>query len=120
MKNQTAIRERYLRDPLAIRLGGLAANLARVRSFADHPKHGAAVENLITESKFFIEWVAPEADTDTQAALAAMQVQLALWELSWSRLWPDPVQRAAMADQAQTWSDQVLEMSGLLTEEPHV
>ncbi|HRI55885.1 MAG TPA: hypothetical protein PK170_02165 [Anaerolineae bacterium] len=119
MKNPTAVRERYLRDPLPIRLGGLAANLARVSSFADNPRHGAAVESLITESKFFIEWAAPEADVETQAALAAIQVQLALWELRWSSIWPDPVQRAAIADQTQGWSDRVLALSGLLSEDTH-
>lgn len=116
MKNRVALRERYLRDPLSIRLGGLAANLARVSSFADHPKHGAVVESLVTESKFFIEWAAPEADLETQTALAAIQVQLALWELRWSRIWSDPAQRVAVAHQAQVWSDQVLAMSGLLSE----
>ena len=119
MKDLTAIRERFLRDPLPTRLGGLAANLARVSSFADHTKHGSAVESLIAESKYFIEWSAPEADLNAQAALAAMQVQLALWQLRWSTIWPDPIQRAAIVDQARAWSDQVLEMSGLLSEELH-
>lgn len=119
MKNQAAIRERYLRDPLPIRLGGLAANLARVKSFADHPQHGAAIESLLDESKYFIEWAAPEADVETQAALVSLQVQLALWQLNWPTIWPDPARRAAVANQAQAWSDQVLEMSGLLSEEFH-
>jgi hypothetical protein len=115
MKNQTLIRERYLRDPLPIRLGGLAANLARVRSFADHPRHGATIESLIDESKFFVEWAAPDADVETQAALVALQVQLALWQLNWPTIWPDPARRAVVAKQAQEWSDKVLEMSGLLS-----
>ena len=120
MKNQAAIRERYLRDPMPIRLGGLAANLARVKSFADHPKHEATIESLLDESKYFVEWAAPEADVETQAALVSLQVQLALWQLNWPTIWPDPVRRAAVANQAQAWSDQVLEMSGLLSEELHV
>ena len=33
MKDWTAIRERYLRDQLPIRLGGLAAHLSRIKSF---------------------------------------------------------------------------------------
>ena len=39
MKNLEAIQERYLRDPLPVRLGGLAANLARVESFSNHAEH---------------------------------------------------------------------------------
>ncbi len=119
MKDQDAVRERYNRDPLPLRLGGLAANLARVSSFADHPRHDSAVASLIDESKHFIEWAAPEADLSTQAALVTLQVQLALWQLRWSTIWSDPAQRAAMADQARVWSDHVLEMSGLLSEESH-
>ena len=55
MKDWKAIRERYLRDTLPLRLGGLAANLARIKSFSDHPDHYDVVENLLNESKFFIE-----------------------------------------------------------------
>ncbi|HSN76048.1 MAG TPA: hypothetical protein VL334_13310 [Anaerolineae bacterium] len=114
MKNQTHIQERYLRDPLPVKLGGLAANLARVKSFSGHPKHSATVESLIDESKYFVEWAAPEAEVETQAALAALQVQLALWQLRWPRIWADPAQRAMVANQAEQWSDQILAMSGLL------
>jgi hypothetical protein len=35
MKDWTTIRDRYLHDALPIRLGGLAANLARIKSFSD-------------------------------------------------------------------------------------
>ena len=114
MKNQAAIRERYLRDPQPVRLGGLAANLARVTSFSNHPKHSATVESLIDESKYFIEWAVPDAEADGQAELVLLQVQLARWQLNWSRIWADPTQRAMVASQAQKWSDQVLAMSGLL------
>lgn len=37
----------------------------------------------------------------------------------WSSIWPDPVQRAAIADQTQGWSDRVLALSGLLSEDTH-
>ncbi|WP_255512379.1 MULTISPECIES: hypothetical protein [unclassified Limnothrix] len=33
-------RDRYMRDSLAVRLGGIAANLARVKSFGKNPDHG--------------------------------------------------------------------------------
>lgn len=55
------IRERYLRDDHSTRLGGLAANLARVHSFASNRGHLQAVEDLIVESEHFIEWLAPSA-----------------------------------------------------------
>jgi hypothetical protein len=114
MRNWAAIRERYLRDSLPIRLGGLAANLARIKSFSDHPDHRNVIESLLDESKFFIEWTAPETGIDLQVELVALQLQLACWQRSWQDIWTDPLQRAAVGEQAQTWSERVLKRSGLL------
>ena len=113
MRDRTAIRERYLRDALPVRLGGLAANLARVKSFSDHPGHRDVVESLLDESKFFIEWTAPDAGLDVQAELVELQLQLARWQRTWATIWDDPVQRTAVAEHAGAWSERVLEMSGL-------
>ena len=68
-------RERYLRDQLSVRLGGLAANLARIRSFSDHPDHRDVVESLLEESKFFIEWTVPDAELDVQTVFVELQLQ---------------------------------------------
>lgn len=114
MKDWTAIRERYMRDDLPVRLGGLAANLSRIKSFAAHDASREAVESLIDESKFFIEWTAAQAENQTAAELAALQVQLARWQHNWARIWADPSQRAMIAEQSGNWSKRVLGMSGLL------
>lgn len=114
MRDQTAIRERYLRDPLSIRLGGLAANLARVESFSKHPDHREAVERLLDESKYFIEWAAPDASLDLQAELVELQRQLAQWQHGWKEIWADTAKRTTVAEQAGAWSKRVLERSGLL------
>lgn len=114
MRDWSAIRERYLRDALPVRLGGLAANLARVSSFADHPDHCGVVERLLEESKFFIEWTALEAGISSQAKLVDLQIQLAHWQHLWKRIWDDPGRRAGIAEEAGAWSQRVLEMSGLL------
>ena len=114
MKDRTAIRERYLRDELPARLGGLAANLARINSFSDHPDHREVVENLLDESKHFIEWTAPDAELALQAELVDLQLQLARWQHAWADIWTDPTQRRTVADQARTWSERVLKRSGLL------
>ena len=104
-----AIRERYLRDPLPIRLGGLAADLARIASFADDPRDQQAVVSLLEEGKYFAEWAAPSAPLDIQAVLAEVQVSLALWQRRYASGRPDPLMR----DGAQRWSDHLLELSGL-------
>lgn len=115
MRDWTAIRERYLRDELPIRLGGLAANLARIKSFSSHAANREAVEGLIDESKFLIEWTAPEAEIDTAAELVELQLQLALWQGNWASIWADTAQRMRIAEQSRMWSERVLDMSGLLS-----
>jgi len=104
------IQERFIRDGLPVRLGGLAANLARIKSFSNHPDHQEVVASMLNESKFFIEWAAPDAELDTQAILVELQLQIAQWQCRWA----DPARRKAMAEQAGEWSKRVLEMSGLL------
>ncbi len=115
MKDWTAIRERYLRDNFPVRLGGLAANLSRIKSFAAHDASREAVESLIAESKFFIEWTAAEAEVNIAAELVELQIQLARWQHNWARIWDDQVQRRNVAEQSAAWSQRVLEMSGLLS-----
>ena len=105
-----AIRDRYLRDPLPVRLGGIAADLARVVSCAVNPKNHEAVTSLLEESKWFAEWAAPEASLETQEVLAELQVQVALWQCRWMRGKPE----ASMTAQAQAWSDRLLELAGLV------
>jgi hypothetical protein len=114
MKNRDAIHDRYLRDKLPTRLGGLAANLSRIKSFAIHEVNREAVVGLIEESKFFIEWTAADADIDMAAELVELQIQLARWERNWENIWVDHEQRQQVIEQSTHWVEKVLEMSGLL------
>lgn len=115
MRDWTALRERYLRDGLPARLGGLAANLARIKSFAAQGVSGDVVESLMDESAHFIEWTAAEADVSAAAELVQLQVQLASWRRSWPRILENPALRDELADKAGTWSRRVMELSGLLS-----
>ena len=110
MKDWSLIRERYMRDTLPVRLGGIAANLSRIKSFS------ANDASLIDESKMFIEWTAAQAEIPTAALLVDLQVQLACWQLGWDRIWADSTQRKQVAEQSANWSKQVMELSGLLRE----
>jgi hypothetical protein len=114
MSKSTAVRERYLRDALPVRLGGLAANLHRITSFAAQDAGRGPVESLINESKFFIEWTAAEAESSVAADLVDLQIQLACWQRDFAAIWADLSQRRRVAEQAREWSRRVLELSGLL------
>ena len=114
MKDWTQIQERYMRDDLPVRLGGLAANLSRIKSFSANDASRDVVESLIDESKMFIEWTAAQAEINTAEKLVELQIQLALWQLQWGTIWNDSLKRKQIAEQSNVWSKQVLEMSGLL------
>ena len=114
MKNLNNIRERYLKDGLPIRLGGLAANLARVSSTIKNPANLKVVNGLLEESKYFIEWTAIEAELETTVELVELQIKLALWQRSLDRIWDDEEKRLQIGQQAKDWSNEVLKYSGLL------
>jgi hypothetical protein len=117
MNSWSGLRERYLSDPVSVRLGGIAANLARIRRFSGNPAHAAAVCRLVRESEFFIEWTAVDVPRDHLAALADLQRTLAVWHCSCPRAWADQSAREHLAAQAGQWSEKVLAMSGLLPRE---
>jgi hypothetical protein len=112
-----ARRERFYKDPLSIRLGNLASNLARLKSFTKHDLMGDAALRIVRESKHFIEWSASEAGLDLQVELLALQRELAWQELKWSVFWEDPCGREQIADRADHWAQRILMHSGLMTPE---
>ena len=105
-----------MQDDLATRLGGLAANLSRISSFSDDIRHRKQVEDLISESKYFIEWTTSHAKITDQEQLVALQLELARWLLRLEREWENESVRGELAESARTRSDEILQMSGLLAE----
>lgn len=116
MKDHPHRRERFLRDPLPIRLGGIAANLARVASFAAGSPSVPVVDTMLYESKFFIEWAAPTAPIETAAALVELQIAIAVWQRRWSKGHANVDTRNSLIRFAREWSDRLLDLSGLLNE----
>lgn len=104
-----ALRARFLRDPLPVRLGGLAADLARIASSAENPQNRDMVAGLFHEGKFFAEWAAPEAPLSVQDMLREVQLWLALEQRRWVAGQP-PIN---LQQEAQQWSDRLLDIAGL-------
>ena len=108
MRNSEQIKERYLQDGLRTRLGGLASNLARIASCSSNPDDWEAVQSMLEESTFFIEWAAPEAPLRIQATLVELQIQLAVWNHAWPEIHLDPQVREKLGEQARYWSNTVI------------
>ncbi|MGM3309769.1 hypothetical protein ACSQ6I_27935 [Anabaena sp. WFMT] len=106
---------RFQLNEIPNRLGHIAANLARIKSFSQIA-YKEAVKNVISKTKWFIEWTAAEIEPLQAEELVNIQVQLAMWELTWDDIWANEKLRAEVAEQSGIWSERVLDMSGLLSE----
>jgi len=114
MNNLEQRRERFLKDSVPVRLGGLAANLARIGLFVKNPANLEAIRQLVEESKFFIEWTAGETQIETSAKLIDLQIQLAINQRNFEKTREDEERRLSFGQKAKVWSNEVLQNSGLL------
>jgi hypothetical protein len=114
MKDMEKLRERFLRDPLPRRLGGLAATLGRISSSARKSTDPSIVSDLLDEAKHLIEWTAADTEPETAAELVHMQTMITLWQRAWSEASQSPKQRLLLSVQAKVWSDKAVDFSGLV------
>ena len=113
MKDMEHLRERFLRDPLPRRLGGLAATFGCISSLARKSADPTIVANLLEEAKHLIEWTAAETAPETAAELVQMQRMIALWQRTWDEASQNPKPRLLLSVQAKDWADKAVDFSGL-------
>ena len=106
----TKRRERYLRDPLPMRLGNLASDLTRIASCAEDPDSHHIVLGVLEESRYFAEWAGTDAPYETQVVLADTQQVVIQWASSWKRGVVDP----AMSTEARRRAEELLKLAGLI------
>jgi len=111
--NKEKLRERFLRDPLPRRLGGLAATLGRISSSARESTDPANVSHLLEEAKYLIEWTAADTQPEIAAELVSIQTLITLWLKTWEKTSQNKEQRTLLSVQAKQWSDRALDFSGL-------
>lgn len=106
---------RFSRDDTGHRLGAIAANLARIETFARRPYQTAAVLAVIGETRWFVEWAAQNLKVDSAAQLVELQRLITGWQREdvWANERPDQARRDEIASQASSWSRRLLAMSGL-------
>ena len=114
MINKDKLRQRFLRDPLPVRLGGLAATLARISSSARESENSGIVLDLLDEARHLIEWTAADAEPEIASELVQTQRMLTLWQKAWVHASADRTQRTLLSAQAKDWSDKTLQYSGLI------
>lgn len=112
--NKDKLRERFLSDPLPVRLAGLAATFGRISSVACKSSDPANVTRLLEEAKYLIEWTAAAAEPEVAAELVSIQTLINLWLKTWAKTNQNKEQRTLLSVQAKQWSDRALDFSGLV------
>ena len=115
--NVRRLEERFRRDPAAIRLGNLAANLARISSSVPGQQEWPFVLHNIRESKYFIEWMAPELPSGFWEFLVEMQVRLAQAEQSGLQVWTDRTSDELRL-RIREWSDALIQIVLAMRNDP--
>jgi hypothetical protein len=114
MKDMEKLRERFLRDPLPRRLGGLTATLVRISSSARRSTDPQTVYKLLDEARHLIEWTAAETEPEAAAELVHMQTMITLLQHAWEDTSQNPRQRLLLSVQAKDWADKAMDFSGLV------
>ena len=114
MKEREKLREHFVSHPVSVRLLSLVNHLARVESQADDPAQSEAVQKVIRESMFFIEYIVPDVELNLQVELFELQRLLARWYHHWAEIEADEAQRKAVAEQAGEWSQRARQAAELL------
>src|SRR5512139_3401994 len=106
MRDLKRMRQRFIQDRIAVRLGNLASNLLRLNKWILMRHNDAAIIDLMREIAWFMEWSGDMAS----AELADMQREICRWR----RVWPVEQARHILALRASQMSNRILEWSGLL------
>lgn len=114
MNNLEQIKERYLKEPLDKKIGHLASDLFRINTFLENDSNMSAVQDILEESKFFIEWLAPETPYNVQELLSEIQPKLALWHYHLVQKRRIEGELENLKALVKTWSENLLQISGLL------
>ena len=120
MIEEKTLKERYLRDAVPTRLGNLASSIRRLGYFIGKKKYDTPVQDLLQECRLFSEWAAPDAEFETHAALATLQLDLKNWQNDFQNTNGADDWRAEINAACEQWANRILELSGLLKAGPHV
>jgi hypothetical protein len=109
--NWEILRSHYLQANREAQVNSLALNLARIYLLAHSETDGLMAQHLVRESQFFIEWIVPEINLETDIEFATelvdLQRVLSYWKLSWFTLWANEYDRRKIATLAQEWCDRL-------------
>jgi hypothetical protein len=119
MKDLMLNQESFVRDTISTQLNKLAAHLNQIGSQVSDVTPATSITTLIRESLYFIEWTVPnivEVNVELAAELVELGRTLTRWLFSWEKIRSDSAAITLVKTEVSSWSQRVLDMSGLLTE----
>ena len=101
------LKERFERDSVSIRWGGIASDLLRLSAMVHAKTFDPKIfQDILTETKLFTEWLAPQVGFEHQEAILSLQRDL-------SGVSPEYSSNKDIEANIRAWSGKVLEISGL-------
>lgn len=117
MIHESQLRRRYLAEDVPRRLGQLASTLHRLSDFMTMGRPVESVLNVMDEGLRFVKWTHGDLSEQAAGELDRLAADLRGWRGAWPGVSRDSSEVGRIAGEAQIWSEQVLQMSGLLTPE---
>jgi hypothetical protein len=108
MRDLKKMRERFIRDGSAVRMGNLASELFRLGKWIQARRNDEVIVDLMRQIAWLMEWTGDLASVE----LADMQREICRWR----RVWPVEQVRHILAFRAFQMSNRILQWSGLLEE----
>jgi hypothetical protein len=111
MTNLTYLQENFVQHSVATRLSNLATHLTQIQSLLHDPALMNLVNDLIDESRYFIEWTVPEMDIDQAAELVDLGRFLTRWLFDWEQIWSSAEVKNQIIQELGIWSERVLQIA---------
>ncbi|MBD2777462.1 hypothetical protein [Iningainema tapete] len=117
MPNWSSIEAGFLKQTRSMQLGELASCLARIKAWCfDTESARQGVPVILSESLFYLSLLIEHEEFNTPEFIQLRQLLLS-WQQRWSIIVSQPAEIAFVSATSASWSDRILNMSGLLTEE---
>lgn len=113
MKDYAQLLERYRRQPLPMRLGNLASNLARIRTMALDERTVAEGAKVVEESRHFADTLIADTNPFLSGEMVNLRDLLDEWLAAWPRLVQPGEKLTEITAAAAQWSALLIERSGL-------
>jgi hypothetical protein len=115
MPNWTSIEAGFLKQTRSMQLGELASCLSRIKAWCfDTESARQGVPVILNESLLYLSVLREYEELNTPDFIELHQLLLS-WQQRWSIIVSQPAELASVSATSASWSDRILNMSGLLT-----